>query len=112
MLEAASPGCEPGRCYRSHARVAHPRNGVAAIAKRQLQFELEGDYVELNQLLKLVGLCDSGGAGKALVASGAVSVDGEVELRKTRKVRAGAVVTLADIEIEVRPGNPDPASAA
>ena len=27
--------------------------GIAAIAKRQLQFELEGDYVELNQLLKL-----------------------------------------------------------
>lgn len=80
------------------------------MARRQLQFELEGDYVELNQLLKLVGLCDSGGAGKVLVASGAVSVDGEVELRKTRKVRAGELVTLGDIEIRVGNGDPDAAT--
>jgi ribosome-associated protein len=66
-----------------------------------LRFELDRDHVELNQLLKLTGVCDSGGAGKALVASGAVSVDGATELRKTRKVRAGERVTLGDIEIRV-----------
>lgn len=66
-----------------------------------LQFELESDYVELNQLLKLVGICDSGGAGKALVASGVVSVDGLIELRKTCKIRAGSRVTVDDIEIHV-----------
>ena len=56
---------------------------------QQLEFQLKGEFVELNQLLKLVGVCDSGGAGKALVAEGVVSVDGNVELRKTCKVRAG-----------------------
>ena len=66
-----------------------------------LEFELDRDHVELNQLLKLSGVCDSGGAGKALVASGAVSVDGAVELRKTCKIRAGSRVTLDDIEIHV-----------
>ena len=66
-----------------------------------LPFELEGDYVELNQLLKLSGLCDSGGAGKAIVASGAVAVDGQQELRKTCKIRAGQVVRLDDVEIRV-----------
>ncbi|MEO7199881.1 MAG: RNA-binding S4 domain-containing protein, partial [Dokdonella sp.] len=54
-----------------------------------MDFQLDDEYVELNQLLKLVGLCDSGGAGKVLVASGVVSVDGVQELRKTCKVRAG-----------------------
>ncbi|MDB5792098.1 MAG: RNA-binding protein, partial [Massilia sp.] len=44
-------------------------------------FELTSEFVELNQLLKMVGLCDSGGAGKHMVASGAVSVDGKQELR-------------------------------
>lgn len=69
----------------------------------ELEFELEldRDYVELNQLLKLVGLCDSGGAGKAIVASGAVSVDGEQELRKTCKIHAGQVVQVEDILIHV-----------
>lgn len=68
---------------------------------QQLEFQLKGDHVELNQLLKLAGVCDSGGAGKALVAEGVVSVDGKVELRKTCKVRAGSVVTLGDVRIIV-----------
>ena len=68
-----------------------------------LDFALDAghEFVELNQLLKLVGLCDSGGAGKQLVASGAVRVDGAVELRKTAKIRAGQVVALDGVEIRV-----------
>ncbi len=65
------------------------------------KFQLDRDHVELNQLLKLEGLCDSGGAGKALVASGAVKVDGVVELRKTCKIRAGSIVTVGDVEIRI-----------
>ena len=64
-------------------------------------FGLDRDHVELNQLLKLVGVCDSGGAGKALVASGAVSVDGVVELRKTAKIRDGQRVRVGGMEIVV-----------
>jgi len=67
----------------------------------RIDFELDRDFVELNQLLKLAGLVDSGGAGKALVASGAVRIDGTVELRKTCKVRAGQVVRVGDTEIRV-----------
>jgi ribosome-associated protein len=66
-----------------------------------ITFELDREFVELNPLLKLSGLCDSGGAGKALVASGAVSVDGAVELRKTCKIRDGQVVRVGDAEIRV-----------
>ncbi len=64
-------------------------------------FMLEREFVELNQLLKLCGLCDSGGAGKMLVASGSVRVDGKVELRKTCKIRIGQVVRVADVRIRV-----------
>ncbi|GHH48449.1 MULTISPECIES: RNA-binding S4 domain-containing protein [Gammaproteobacteria] len=66
-----------------------------------LDFELDREYVELNQLLKLAGIADSGGQGKAIVASGAVRVDGEVELRKTAKIRGGQVVRIDDVEIRV-----------
>lgn len=68
---------------------------------QEIQFQLIGEYVELNQLLKMVGICDSGGAGKALVAEGVVSVDGTIESRKTAKIRAGSVVTLGDVSIKV-----------
>ena len=66
-----------------------------------IDFELDRDFIELNQLLKLVGLCDSGGAGKALVASGAVRVDGAVERRKTCKIRAGQQVEIEETCIHV-----------
>jgi ribosome-associated protein len=68
---------------------------------QHLEFQLNREFIQLNQLLKLTGLCDSGGAGKALVAAGGVSVDGSVELRKTCKIRVGQVVTLGDVEIRV-----------
>lgn len=68
---------------------------------QQIDFQLRGEFVELNQLLKLTGVCDSGGAGKALVAEGLVSVDGQVESRKTAKIRAGQVVSLGDVQIRV-----------
>ena len=66
-----------------------------------VQFPLSSDYIELNQLLKLVGVCDSGGAGKALVAQGLVTVDGQPESRKTAKIRVGRVVVCGRSRITV-----------
>ncbi|OZI67403.1 RNA-binding S4 domain-containing protein [Bordetella genomosp. 11] len=69
-----------------------------------IQFDLAAGarYIEVNQLLKVAGVCDSGGAGKAMVADGMVSVDGVLETRKTAKIRAGQTVTCADVRIVVR----------
>ena len=75
---------------------------------QQIEFHLNREFVQLNQLLKLTGLADSGGAGKALVAGGGVSVDGQVELRKTCKIRVGQMVRLGDVEITVVAGAEDP----
>jgi ribosome-associated protein len=66
-----------------------------------IEFELIGDYVELNQLLKLTGICASGGAGKRRVAAGEVRVDGQVETRKTCKIRVGQAVSVDDRRIRV-----------
>lgn len=66
-----------------------------------LEFDLDGEYIELHQLLKLCGVVDSGGAGKALVSDGEVRVDGEVELRRTCKIRPGQEVEALDTVIRV-----------
>jgi ribosome-associated protein len=68
-----------------------------------IEFQLDPgrDYIELNQLLKLCGLAGSGGEGKHLVASGVVAVDGQVELRRTCKIRAGQRVQVGDQAIVV-----------
>jgi len=65
------------------------------------RFELGGEFIPLNDLLKLLGLVPSGGAAKALIAEGAVVVDGEIETRIRRKLRPGQVVRFAGEEVRV-----------
>jgi ribosome-associated protein len=62
---------------------------------------LSTEWIALCDLIKVAGVAASGGAGKALVASGAVRVDGVPEQRKTRKIRAGQTVELAGVRIRV-----------
>jgi Uncharacterized conserved protein len=57
-----------------------------------IEFVINTEYIELCNLLKLVDLADSGGRGKAMVAEGLVKVDGELELRKTAKIKAGQII--------------------
>ena len=66
-----------------------------------VQFHLNGEFIELCNLLKLAGVADSGGRGKQLVADGEVRVDGKPESRKTAKIRAGQVVNCLGVRIEV-----------
>ena len=66
-----------------------------------IEFQLRGEFVELCNLLKLVGVADSGGQGKALVAMEEVKVDGQPESRKTAKIRAGQQVECMGRTIQV-----------
>ncbi len=80
---------------------------------RLIEFELRGEYITLDTLLKVTGVAQSGGAGKAMVAEGAVAVDGQRELRKTCKVRAGQVVSVAGAQVRVHaPTMPAPLGGA
>ena len=73
---------------------------------QSIDFELRGDHIALAALLKVTGLADSGGSAKALVASGQVRVDGQPELRKTCKIRAGQTVAVNANLIRVIEGAP------
>ncbi|WP_442684128.1 RNA-binding S4 domain-containing protein [Stenotrophomonas sp. JC08] len=66
-----------------------------------IDFELDRDYVELKQLLKLTDLVASGGEAKMIIGEGHVQVDGVVELRKACKIRAGQQVQLGEVLIRV-----------
>lgn len=64
-------------------------------------FILKNDYIALCDLLKVCGICNSGGAAKHYIAEGNVQVDGIVELRKTCKIRTGQTVRGEGFEISV-----------
>lgn len=60
-------------------------------------------HVELCDLLKLEGWCESGAQAKAVIAEGLVKVDGAVETRKRCKIVAGQTVTFESLSITVQP---------
>jgi len=66
-----------------------------------IAFALRGEYIELDKLLKAAGLAESGGRARMMIAEGLVQVDGQPELRKTAKIRAGQRVRLGEQEIVV-----------
>ncbi|CDG19945.1 putative RNA-binding protein [Xenorhabdus poinarii G6] len=58
-------------------------------------FYLDGHpYVELCDLLKFQGWCESGAAAKAMIAEGLVQVDNQPETRKRCKITAGKVISF------------------
>ena len=66
------------------------------------EFALDStEFIELNSLLKITGLSDSGGRAKAVIAAGRVKVDGKVELRKRCKIRKGQIIEYEGLKIVV-----------
>ena len=68
-------------------------------------FVLRGEHIALDALLKATGLAGSGGAAKMLVVGGGVRVNGEIEIRRGRKLRAGDAVAVGDERIRVTGGS-------
>jgi ribosome-associated protein len=77
-----------------------------------IHFVLRGDHITLDALLKASGLADSGGAAKALIADGVVRVNGAVETRRGRKLRAGDQVQAATARLHLLAADPGPVAAA
>lgn len=75
-----------------------PNTNAPAMTQHH-RFELTRDYIELDSLLKLLTLAPSGGIAKMMIADGLVTVNGELELRKTRKLRHGDVVRMDQHEV-------------
>jgi ribosome-associated protein len=67
-----------------------------------IAFDLRGDYITLDALLKAAGLASSGGEAKTLIQEGGVTVNGEVDLRRGRKLRGGDVVKVSGRQVAVR----------
>ena len=65
-------------------------------------FPLRGDHITLDALLKASGIVSSGGAAKVLIAAGGVRVNGAVETRRGRKLRAGDEVVVGEHSLRLR----------
>jgi ribosome-associated protein len=68
---------------------------------QQITFELRGEHIQLDSLLKACSLVSSGGEAKIVIQDGRVQVDGRDELRRSAKIRAGQVVSLQGARIKL-----------
>lgn len=61
------------------------------------------EYIKLDSLLKAANLTGSGGEAKIMIQEGMVLVNGEVELRRGRKLYPGDRVSVQGYEVVVEP---------
>lgn len=87
----AAPVNRPKVGPKGTAPMSRPAEAAKGAATR-IEFELRGEHIALDSLLKATGLAESGGAAKQAITGGMVRVDGQVELRRGCKLRAGQVV--------------------
>ncbi len=69
-----------------------------------MTFGITTDYIKLDSFLKGVNIVGSGGEAKIIIADGQVTVNGEAETRRGRKLYPGDRVTLGDHEFTVQRG--------
>ena len=66
-----------------------------------ITFKVEGDYIQMIQLLKASNLVETGGEAQIVVAEGEVKYNGEVDYRKRLKVKKGDLVEFRGTKIKV-----------
>ena len=69
--------------------------------KRTFELADNEEYIQLNQLLKIEQVAQTGGHAKILIEEGEISVNNEVESRIRRKLRKGDIVSAEGIQIEI-----------
>jgi ribosome-associated protein len=67
-----------------------------------MEFKLDGEeFILLQALLKVSGLCETGGDAKSAIIDGFVKVDEVVETRRGKKIRSGQIVSFSGQKIKV-----------
>ena len=67
------------------------------------EFELtDYDFIELNKLMKLLGLVSTGGEANVRITNQEVKVNNVIEIQKRKKLRSGDVVSFETHQILIK----------
>lgn len=98
LCATAQPGCDlPHR--RSLEKKAFMKEKVNE--EKATEEKATEETIKLDQFLKLAQVVESGGQAKHLIQTGMVFVNGVIEMRRGRKLRAGDVVVVEGEELVV-----------
>jgi ribosome-associated protein len=68
---------------------------------KEIDFKVDGEFIELIQLLKATGLAQTGGHAKMIVDEEMVTRNGELETRKRAKLVVGDVIEVHNLKITI-----------
>ena len=68
---------------------------------QELEFKLDTEYIELNKLLKILSLVESGGQANNVITEGFVRYNGKVDTRKRLKLRKGDKIEFSEMFIRI-----------
>lgn len=71
------------------------------MSKKTIKINIQTDYIQLQQMLKIGNIIDSGGMAKIFLENNKVLVNEEIENRRGRKLYPGDVIRIKDKEFEI-----------
>ncbi|MBO3444574.1 S4 domain-containing protein YaaA [Clostridium sp. CCUG 7971] len=66
-----------------------------------IEITIDSEYIKLDQFLKLADIASTGGHAKYLIQEGLVTVNGELETRRGKKLRSQDIVEVEGNKIKV-----------
>jgi ribosome-associated protein len=65
------------------------------------KYEIQGEVIQLNQLLKFLGWVESGSQANECISEGLVTVNGQIELRKRNKILNGFIIEFDGQKVQI-----------
>ena len=63
------------------------------------KFKIKGEYIQLNQLLKVLNWCETGSEANQVIDDGLVKVNGKIEYRKRNKITKDMNIVFNNLEV-------------
>jgi len=74
---------------------------VRVFQSKMTKYEIQGEVIQLNQLLKFLGWVESGSQANGCISEGLVTVNGQIELRKRNKILNGFVIEFDGQKVQI-----------
>ena len=62
------------------------------------KIEINTETIKLDQFLKWANIVETGGKAKILIQAGKIKVNGEIEKKRSFKLKSGDIITISDLE--------------
>lgn len=71
------------------------------MTEHNIKLKKDQAYIELNKVLQIIGVAQTGGHAKILIQNGEVLVNGAIETRVRNKLKKNDLISVNDVTIKI-----------